>query len=44
MGETKTDEDGNFFVTGKESETTQIDPKLRIYHKCGYEAEVRLIS
>uniref|UniRef100_A0AC34FMS8 Uncharacterized protein n=1 Tax=Panagrolaimus sp. ES5 TaxID=591445 RepID=A0AC34FMS8_9BILA len=28
---------GNFYIQGKESEVSTIDPELRIYHKCGDE-------
>jgi hypothetical protein len=38
MQEGLTDEDGRFELSGKESEITQIDPKLNIYHDCNDEA------
>ncbi|KAI6184957.1 Transthyretin-like protein 5 [Aphelenchoides bicaudatus] len=33
-----TDEDGKFELSGKETEITQIDPKLNIYHDCNDES------
>jgi hypothetical protein len=32
-----TDEDGKFELQGKETEITQIDPKLNVYHDCNDE-------
>jgi hypothetical protein len=40
MGETKSDEDGMFEVQGHETEITDIDPKLNIYHNCEDESRV----
>uniref|UniRef100_A0A915JQQ7 Uncharacterized protein n=1 Tax=Romanomermis culicivorax TaxID=13658 RepID=A0A915JQQ7_ROMCU len=34
MGETRTDYDGEFRVSGQEKELTPIDPVLKIYHDC----------
>lgn len=34
MGQTKTDSEGRFQVSGKTSEMTTIDVQLRIYHDC----------
>jgi len=34
MGETKTDSDGFFSVSGHTDEFTTIDPKFNIYHDC----------
>ncbi|KAI6177080.1 Transthyretin-like protein 5 [Aphelenchoides bicaudatus] len=34
MGETKTDSDGHFEVSGHSSEFSTIDPKINIYHDC----------
>lgn len=42
MGETKSIEDGTFFVAGNETEVTQIDPKINIYHNCEDEARVNI--
>ncbi|CAD5231647.1 unnamed protein product [Bursaphelenchus xylophilus] len=35
MGETKSDAQGFFHVTGKSNEVTRLTPKMNIYHKCG---------
>uniref|UniRef100_A0AC35F9E1 Transthyretin-like family protein n=1 Tax=Panagrolaimus sp. PS1159 TaxID=55785 RepID=A0AC35F9E1_9BILA len=37
MANTTTGKTGNFYIKGKESEVTTIDPELRIFHKCGVE-------
>uniref|UniRef100_A0A915J6A4 Uncharacterized protein n=1 Tax=Romanomermis culicivorax TaxID=13658 RepID=A0A915J6A4_ROMCU len=34
MGQTFTDENGRFFVTGRTYELTTIEPVLKFYHKC----------
>lgn len=34
MGETKTDSQGNFEVSGYIHEMSPIDPKINIYHDC----------
>ena len=40
MGETKSDDEGKFLVSGNETEITQIDPKVNIYHNCDDENKV----
>uniref|UniRef100_A0AC35GIZ9 Uncharacterized protein n=1 Tax=Panagrolaimus sp. PS1159 TaxID=55785 RepID=A0AC35GIZ9_9BILA len=35
MANTTTFSDGGFYLEGKESELTTIDPQVRIFHKCG---------
>ncbi|KAK6752802.1 hypothetical protein RB195_003914 [Necator americanus] len=32
----KTDSSGYFYLSGSKTEITNIDPKVNIYHKCGY--------
>lgn len=34
MGSGKTDDKGNFAFAGTDSELTNVDGELRIYHKC----------
>ncbi|EYC11811.1 hypothetical protein Y032_0049g1786 [Ancylostoma ceylanicum] len=36
MGETRTDSNGIFTLSGRKREVTNIDPKVNIYHKCNY--------
>ncbi|KAK6059836.1 Transthyretin-like family protein [Cooperia oncophora] len=36
MDEARTDLDGQFRLSGSKREITTIDPKVNIYHKCGY--------
>ncbi|KAL6736097.1 hypothetical protein Aduo_006487 [Ancylostoma duodenale] len=36
MGETHTDYNGVFTLTGRKREMTNIDPKVNIYHRCNY--------
>ncbi|KAK5985215.1 Transthyretin protein 5, partial [Trichostrongylus colubriformis] len=36
LDEGKTDQYGKFHLSGSKREFTSIDPKLNIYHKCGY--------
>ena len=40
LGQTVSDEDGLFEVQGWETEITDIDPKLNIYHNCEDEQHV----
>lgn len=44
MAEGLSDENGEFFVNGTDTEITQIDPKINIYHNCEDEAVVSLID
>ncbi|CAJ0605727.1 unnamed protein product [Cylicocyclus nassatus] len=37
LDETKTNQNGEFTVTGSKVEITTIDPKVNIYHKCNYD-------
>ena len=42
MGQSNSDSDGVFEVQGFETEVTDIDPKLNIYHNCEDEQHVSL--
>lgn len=42
MGQTASNEDGEFEVQGSETELSDIDPKLNIYHNCEDEQHVRV--
>ncbi|KAK6752814.1 hypothetical protein RB195_003924 [Necator americanus] len=37
LGEGKTDDSGEFNLSGSKKEISKIDPKLTIYHKCEHE-------
>ncbi|KAK6059835.1 Transthyretin-like family protein [Cooperia oncophora] len=36
LDQSRTDSDGKFRLSGSKREITNIDPKVNIYHKCGY--------
>ncbi|CAI4231371.1 unnamed protein product [Auanema sp. JU1783] len=36
MGETTTNSDGEFEVSGWKTEYSKIEPKVNIYHRCGF--------
>lgn len=40
MDEGVTDSDGHFELKGHETEVTDIDPKVNVYHKCNDEGKV----
>lgn len=41
MDEKRTDNNGEFFLDGEESELTPIDPLVKIYHDCNDGWKVR---
>ncbi|KAK6038679.1 Transthyretin-like family protein [Cooperia oncophora] len=36
LDQSRTDSDGKFYLSGSKREISRIDPKVNIYHKCGY--------
>lgn len=43
MSETVTDDEGRFIIYGSQTEITDIEAKLKIYHDCDNKNEVRLM-
>lgn len=44
LGSTRTDDNGEFYLSGDTIELTNIDPEVRIYHNCNNHINVSWIT